>query len=193
MLRPPQWQTRSVFFFRSGRTWFSSGRVHMLELKAKLNNNFDTILVSSMGCFGIVWWRWINLEMVEAIINLKIQIRNACAMTASFWFTKQLREVTGKQRVIHAMRYLLFSTCAFGDLSFRRFRYICNQSPQVLKINETQNFNNYFVEQTHVHPQWKVFKHSWFFPFNTFWLFCALSLLVFAYTMQQFYCLANGK
>ena len=84
----------NIFF--SGRAWFRTGWVHMLETK---NSSLErTILGLFMECFGMMvvdfWQSLFGHRWGNHILEKSKAMQNACAVTVSFWLTKQLRELT---------------------------------------------------------------------------------------------------
>lgn len=87
-------------------------------------------------------------------------------------------QIVGEECAINAMRYLIFSTCAFGNLSFT---YFSSQSTQSVEIWRS-TFPLLDKRMSTQSEEASNFKCAWFFPLNAFLPFCGLSLMVFEWT-----------
>lgn len=191
--RPLLWQTISVItFFFLGLVEHGSGLAGSTCWKP----NIHPLNAQFWFCSWSVseWWWWtfgkVYLDIVEAIIYLKIQgdakcvCRDCVVLAHKTAVGIDRRElslclwslIVGEECAINAMRYLLFSTCAFGNLSFT---YFSSQSTQSVEIWRStlplldKRMSTQSEEASNVHD---FFRWMYFLPF------CGLSLMVFEWT-----------
>lgn len=203
--RPLLWQTISVItFLFLGLVEHGSGLAGSTCWKP----NIHPLNAQFWFCSWSVseWWWWtfgkVYLDIVKAIIYLKIQGDAKCVCrdcvvlahkTAAGIDRRELSLclwslIVGEECAINAMRYLLFSTCAFGNLSFT---YFSSQSTQSVEIWRStlplldKHMSTQSEEASNVHDffRWMYFCHF------VGWVWWCLN----GHMVQQFLCPANWQ